>query len=85
MIQKFWSHGTNLGSLRGLKRKNQPLGFANHGFLVTTTVVYNTGVVARLEEFFIPRDYWGFLWISMIILSTPVCQKVGTFCDMGMR
>ena len=61
LIQKFWSHGTNLGSLRGLKRKNQPLGFANHGFLVTTIVVYNNGVVARLEEFFIPRDYWGFL------------------------
>ena len=65
---EFWSHGTYLGSLRGLKWQNQPFRFANHVILITTIVVYNAGVVARLVGFSVPTDEWGLLWgISRII------------------
>ena len=58
---KFFSHGTHLGSLGGLKWRNQRFRFANHGFLITLIVVYKTGVVARLVDFAIPSDNWGLL------------------------
>ena len=56
---KFWSHGTHLGSLGGLKWRNQRFRFANHGFLITLIVVYNAGVVTRLVDFANPSDNWG--------------------------
>ena len=59
---KFWSHGTNLGSLRGLKWRNQRFRFANHGLVITWIVVSVTGIVTRLEDFSVPSYIRGLLW-----------------------
>ena len=70
LSQKFWSHGTSLGSLGPLSQGDVHLGFSRPQFLVIWGPYNYPGIVACLVQAENPKLTYSLVWYFLQCLST---------------